>query len=221
MIYQHRWLDGRPIHLPAGKAVCVGRNYAAHARELGNEVPESPILFIKSRNALVDLERPLMWPADAGACHFETEIALLIGASLHDVTPAAAAAAITGIGLALDLTLRDLQNELKTAGHPWERAKAFDGACPVSRFAPPPRGRDFSALGLRAVVNGEVRQRGNSGQMLFAIPELLAYMSHWFTLEPGDIVLTGTPEGVGPLHSGDELKLELDGVAGFATRVAG
>ncbi len=220
LAYQHRWVGGKAVGLPAGKVVCVGRNYADHARELGNAVPAAPILFLKPRTALAALIAPIELPRDRGACHFETEIALLVGAPLRDATADAVLPALAGIGLALDLTLRDLQNELKSAGHPWERAKAFDGACPVSDFLPTGRvaGR-WEELALTAAVNGEMRQQGQVGDMLFPIPELVAHMSSWFTLEPGDIVLTGTPAGVGPLAPGDQLVLSLAGLAEFSAVV--
>lgn len=220
MAYRHRWLDGTDAGLPVGKVVCVGRNYADHARELGNAVPDAPILFLKPPTALVPLQEPVRIPRDRGACHFETEIALLVGRELRAAGPGDVIPALAGVGLALDLTLRDLQNELKAAGHPWERAKAFDGACPVSPFLQADHADiDWARLALDARLNGEQRQSGQVGQMLFAIPELVAHMSHWFTLAPGDVVLTGTPAGVGPLQPGDRLNLALPGLAAFETEV--
>ncbi len=220
MAYRHRWAGGAETGLPAGKVVCVGRNYADHARELGNEVPSAPILFLKPSTALVALEAPIRIPRDHGACHFETEIALLVGRELRQAGPDEVLPALAGVGLALDLTLRDVQNELKAAGHPWERAKAFDGACPVSPFLPADQpGIDWEALSLRAMVNGTLRQQGHVGQMLFPIPELVARMSHWFSLQPGDVVLTGTPAGVGPLQPGDRLAFALAELAEFCTEV--
>lgn len=221
LAYRHVWADGNAVGLSIGKVVCVGRNYAAHARELGNEVPDEPILFLKPATALVPLEQPLCLPHGRGACHFETEIALLVGSELRNADPAQVLPALAGVGLALDLTLRDLQNTLKSAGHPWERAKAFDGACPLSPFVPvAAQNIDWQGLALRAHVNGELRQAGDVGMMLFPIPELVAYMSQWFTLQPGDVVLTGTPPGVGPLCAGDTLELELENLARFQARVA-
>src|SRR5690606_8719067 len=165
--------------------VCVGRNYAEHARELNNPVPAEPILFIKPATAVQPLAEPVRWPAGRGECHHEVEIAILVGTLLQDADEATAVQAIAGIGLALDLTLRDLQSKLKEKGHPWEIAKAFDGACPLSQFVRPERVRDLADLPLRLNINGEVRQDGNSSQMLTAIPRLLSYISQHFTLEPG------------------------------------
>lgn len=207
--YKHHIVDqGEFTHAP-GKVVCVGRNYAEHAKELGNAVPSSPLLFIKPATAMVTMGEPLQLPEGFGACHHELEMALLIGQPLTKAAPDECRAAIAGIGLALDLTLRELQDELKKKGHPWERAKAFDGACPLTEFAAFDQTLDFSSLTLRLRRNGELQQQGNCSDMLFSVESLLSEISHSFTLMPGDVVLTGTPAGVGPLHSGDKLLAEL------------
>lgn len=209
MNYQHRFVDGAPCALPVGKVVCVGRNYAEHAKELNNPVPAEPILFIKPRTAVVAMESPVHVPRGHGACHFETELAVLVGAPLKDADEARVRAAVAGIGLALDLTLRELQDGLKAKGLPWEKAKAFDGACPLSAFVAPAAVPDLADVRIRLLVNGEARQDGNSADMLTPVLPLLAYMSRYFTLEPGDVVLTGTPKGVGPLTAGDRLRVVL------------
>jgi 2-keto-4-pentenoate hydratase/2-oxohepta-3-ene-1,7-dioic acid hydratase in catechol pathway len=219
MRYQHRHADARPIDLPPGKVVCVGRNYADHARELNNEVPPEPVLFIKPATSLLPLEEPFDIPAGRGRVHFETELALLIGTPLTRADEAQARRAIAGIGVGLDLTLRDLQDQLKRKGLPWEKAKGFDGACPVSGFIPPARVADLSAITIRLSVNGAVRQEGRSGQMITPVLTLLSYISHWFTLQPGDLVLTGTPAGVGPVQPGDRLRVELVDLLRVDTRV--
>lgn len=211
MKYAHSFLDGAPCELRLGKVVCVGRNYAAHARELGNAVPETPILFLKPATAVVPLVEGVAIPAGRGECHHETEITLLIGRTLRNAGVADCHAAIAGVGLGLDLTLRDLQNELKKKGHPWEVAKAFDGAAPLSGFLRP-EGFNLEDIRFSLAVNGEVRQRGHSADMITPILPLLAYISTIFTLEPGDVVMTGTPEGVAALRSGDALVLEMDGL---------
>ncbi|HEX4870590.1 MAG TPA: fumarylacetoacetate hydrolase family protein [Moraxellaceae bacterium] len=211
MTYAHSFLDGGPCALRPGKVVCVGRNYAAHARELGNAVPETPILFMKPATAVVPLVAGVGIPAGRGECHHETEITVLIGRTLRHASLADCHAAIAGLGLGLDLTLRDLQNELKKKGHPWEVAKAFDGAAPLSAFLRP-EGIDLADIRFSLAVNGEVRQRGHSADMITPILPLLAHISTIFTLEPGDVVMTGTPEGVAPLRNGDALVLEMDGL---------
>lgn len=201
-------LDNQPFAHALGKIVCVGRNYAAHAAELNNPLPAAPILFIKPATAAVALEQSIKIPSDRGAVHHETELAILIGAKLCHVNAAEAAAAIAGIGIALDLTLRDIQDQLKKDGHPWERAKAFDGAYPVSHFVSP-HAVDLQNLTIQLWRNGKLQQDGNTNQMLFPVIALLCEISCNFTLLPGDIVSTGTPAGVGPLQAGDQLIAKL------------
>lgn len=211
MNYEHQWRDGGTVNWPLGKVVCVGRNYAEHAAELNNAVPDQPLLFIKPATAVVPLTDPIRLPEGQGAVHYEAELAVLIGKPLRHASESAIRDAVAGIGLALDLTLRDLQSELKAKGHPWERAKAFDGACPLSVFVPLHRGDDFGKLSFSLTIDGEIRQRGHTGNMITPVLTLIAYASETFSLRPGDVVLTGTPAGVGELHSGQRLELELDG----------
>ena len=219
MAYQHRYLDGSPLDLPAGKVVCIGRNYLDHIRELNNAVPETPILFMKPSTSLAALDEPIHLPIGRGECHHEVELAVLVGRELRNADAETARRAVAGYGVALDLTLRDVQSELKKKGHPWETAKAFDGSCPLSPFLKPDAVPDPQATDLALRVNGDIRQRGNTRQMMVGILELMAHISTHFTLRPGDVVLTGTPAGVGPLHSGDELILGLAG-HDFAAEVA-
>ena len=216
--YKHHWKDGTQVHLPLGKIVCVGRNYAEHARELNNPVPDEPLLFIKPATSAVHITRPLEMPRDQGDVHFETELAVLIGRPLTNASAREVEGAILGYGLALDLTLRDVQSKLKEKGHPWERAKAFDGACPLSPFVPAdklPGGNIHFTLD----VNGQRQQTGDTDDMLNPIVPLITHMSKHFTLEPGDVVLTGTPKGVGPLVSGQTLSLELEDLLFVETHV--
>jgi 2-keto-4-pentenoate hydratase/2-oxohepta-3-ene-1,7-dioic acid hydratase in catechol pathway len=207
MGYLHRYADHSPCALPPGKVVCVGRNYAEHAKELNNPVPAEPILFIKPRTAIVAMGEPVAVPG--GVCHFETEMAVLIGAPLKNADESQVRAAIAGLGLGLDLTLRELQDGLKAKGLPWEKAKAFDGACPLSPFVKPEQVADLANVRIRLQVNGETRQDGNTSDMLTPVLPLIACMSTFFTLEPGDVVMTGTPRGVGPLRAGDKLRVVL------------
>jgi len=211
MSYQHQYVDGTRIHFPVGKLVCVGRNYAEHAKELNNPVPSEPLLFIKPASAAV---------RDRGAVHYEAEIAVLIGKPLsRQPNDEEIREAISGFGVALDLTLRDVQNRLKDKGHPWEIAKAFDGACPLSPFVPGDAVEDLADIGVRLSINGELRQDGNSRDMLTPILELIRYISGHFSLQPGDVVLTGTPAGVGALARGDQLVVELPELCRFETHV--
>lgn len=210
MKYAHTFLDGTPCALPVGKLVCVGRNYAAHAKELGNAVPETPILFMKPATALLPLEGGFAIPEGRGECHHETEVSVLIAKTLRNANTPECWAAIAGVTLGLDLTLRDQQNELKKKGLPWEIAKAFDGAAPMAPFLAPDAFGDFTDVRFTLAVNGEVRQQGHSADMITSVLKLLAHISTIFTLEPGDVVMTGTPEGVAALRSGDVLRLQLN-----------
>jgi len=222
MTYQHCFADGTPADLPVGKVVCVGRNYAEHAKELNNPIPAEPLLFIKPSTAIAPLAEPIVLSSSRGPVHYETEIALLIGTRLSgEVSEAEACQAIAGVGLALDLTLRELQDQLKAKGHPWERAKAFDGACPLSLFVPVADVPVLSELSLELQINGTLRQQGSAEQMITPIPRLLQQIAEVFTLLPGDVVITGTPAGVGVLHAGDQLQAAIPGLLTQATAVRG
>jgi 2-keto-4-pentenoate hydratase/2-oxohepta-3-ene-1,7-dioic acid hydratase in catechol pathway len=218
MSYQHLYQDGTSVDLPLGKVVCVGRNYADHAAELNNPIPTEPMLFIKPATSVVDMDQPFEVPTGLGSVHFETEMSILIGSTLSKADEAEAEQAIAGIGLGLDLTLRDLQSKLKEKGHPWEKAKAFDGSCPLSAFVKPELVADLQDVEIKLTVNGEVRQHGNSSHMLNQVLPLISYISQFFTLTPGDVVLTGTPAGVGPVLPGDELTVELADLISVSTQ---
>ncbi|MBF0152115.1 MAG: fumarylacetoacetate hydrolase family protein [Magnetococcales bacterium] len=220
--YRHRFLDGAVSPLPTGKVVCVARSYREHARELHNQEAEEPILFMKPTSALVSFAEPIRLPHYSRACHFETEIAILIGETLHRATPDRVSRAIVGYAGALDLTLRDVQARLKQAGHPWELAKAFDRSCPMTPFI---RSHDLlsdvkNGLRFSLHINEELRQEGNTLDMTWDLLSLLATISGYFTLDPGDVVLTGTPAGVGPLSPRDHLVLTIQGYHLFETTVA-
>ncbi|WGL15022.1 fumarylacetoacetate hydrolase family protein [Microbulbifer bruguierae] len=209
-MYKHQYTCNSPVNLPLGKIVCVGRNYAEHAAELNNPVPDEPLLFIKPATSAVPMAEPVHLPRGRGSCHFEGELALLIGRPLSGANPAEVPAAIAGLGLALDLTLRDLQSNLKKQGQPWEKAKGFDGACPLSPFVKLDWLPDWDNLSYTLWLNDAIRQRGKSNHMLTPILDLVAYISEYFTLLPGDVVLTGTPAGVGELRPGDQLAMALE-----------
>jgi 2-keto-4-pentenoate hydratase/2-oxohepta-3-ene-1,7-dioic acid hydratase in catechol pathway len=219
MSYQHKWTSGKVIALSPGKVICVGRNYAEHARELNNPILSEPLLFMKPATSQVDISEPVVIDWEKGLVHHELEISILIGESLNRCTKPQAESGIIGVGLALDLTYRDLQNELKQKGLPWEKAKSFDGSCPLSAFEPIESFAALDNIELQLTVNDAVRQQGSSRQMLTDIVSLIEYMSTWFTLNPGDVVLTGTPAGVGPLQPGDRLQIDLVGYISLQTSV--
>ncbi len=220
MSYQHQYSDGTPIHYPLGKVVCVGRNYAEHAKELNNPVPTEPILFIKPGSCVVPVAGGFSIPQDRGSVHYETEIAVLIGKPLsRKPSEEEVREAISGFAPALDLTLRDIQAKLKEKGYPWEVAKAFDGAFVLAPFVNADSFADLTDIGVRLSIDGQVRQDGNSRDMLTPIVPLIQYIAGHFSLQPGDVVSTGTPAGVGPLKVGETLVMELVGQPAFTTRV--
>ncbi|RUO37219.1 isomerase/hydrolase [Aliidiomarina shirensis] len=203
-------VNGGPMASTAGKIVCVGRNYADHAKELGNEVPESPLLFMKPSSAIQPLHgERLRIPTGQGACHHELELAVLIGGLMQGVSADNALTNVAGYALGLDLTLRDLQDALKAKGHPWERAKAFDGSAALGPFVSANVFGNVSKASFQLERNGVVQQEGKVTEMIFSVADLLAEISSVFTLEAGDIVFTGTPAGVGPLAVGDNLSAKL------------
>ena len=197
-----------PVDLPhPSKIVCVGRNYLEHARELGNDVPERPLIFLKPPSSLLADGEAIVLPPESRQVEHEGEIALVIGRRARHVAEAEAWDFVAGIAPLNDVTARDLQ---KPDGQ-WTRAKGFDTFCPLGR-AVPLDGLDRDALEVVCRVNGEVRQHGRVGEMAFSIPRLIAYISGVMTLEPGDVIATGTPAGVGPLHDGDLVEVEIPGV---------
>ncbi|MGE6481281.1 fumarylacetoacetate hydrolase family protein [Psychrobacter namhaensis] len=199
------------MRAPIGKVVCVGRNYAEHARELGNEIPKSPILFMKPASSVVSVRNDIVRPDPAkyGDTHYEAELCIQLSADLSAATVEQAQQAIGAVTLGLDLTLRDLQSKLKEKGHPWERAKCFDGACVLADWLEPQAFADFSQVNYQLTINDELRQDGDSAFMLFSVYELLAEISHAFSLQAGDVIMTGTPSGVGVLQANDQLTLTL------------
>ena len=194
-----------------GKVVCVGRNYAAHAEELGNEVPKAPILFMKPASSVVSIRQGVVRPNPAlyGETHYEAELCVQLAADLSAATIEEAKQAIGGVTLGLDLTLRELQAELKEKGHPWERAKCFDGACVLGDWLDPQVFGDFTDVHYQLTINDALTQDGDSALMLFPVYELLVNISHAFSLQAGDVIMTGTPSGVGALQAGDQLSLKL------------
>jgi len=188
-----------------GKIVCVGRNYRDHVKEMGNEVPTTPLVFYKPTSSVVADGAPIVLPAGIGRVDFEGEIGIMIGSTLTKATPAQCAAAVRGIVAVNDVSARELQK----SDPQWWRAKGYDTFCPIG---PEKRGTpDLGAIELVTRVNGTERQRCHTRDMIFPIADLLAFISGAVTLEAGDVVLTGTPEGVGPLSPGDVVEVEVVG----------
>ncbi|MBU2712550.1 fumarylacetoacetate hydrolase family protein [Zooshikella harenae] len=209
MVHFLRWDNQQQVEWPLGKIVCVGRNYADHAAELNNPVPDQPLLFMKPATAYSEVTSSVKIPVSKGRLHYETELALLIGKPLSAYTNTNPIDTIAGIGLALDLTFRDLQTTLKQKGHPWERAKAFDGSCPITNFVGYNPAWSLGDVEFFCWIDGELRQHGLTKDMLFSVTALLESIKTEFTLLPGDVVLTGTPAGVGRLQGKEAIRLML------------
>ncbi|MFM8301868.1 MAG: fumarylacetoacetate hydrolase family protein [Gemmatimonadota bacterium] len=188
-----------------GKILCVGRNYREHAKELGNEVPTTPVIFLKPPSSVIASGEAIVLPAGIGRIDYEGEIGLVIGRRLTKATPAVCAEAVRGVVAVNDVSARDLQK----SDPQWWRAKGYDTFCPIGEET---QGTpDFGALEVITRVNGEERQRGSSAEMIFPIPEVISFISQAVTLEPGDLVITGTPAGVAPLAPGDIVEVEIPG----------
>jgi 5-carboxymethyl-2-hydroxymuconate isomerase len=192
-----------------GKIVAVGRNYSEHVKEMGGEKDQPPVLFLKPSTAILHPGNPIRLPAFSKDVHHEIELALLIGTGGKEIDPGDWRKHVAGAGIALDLTLRDLQKTAKEKGDPWSISKGFDGSCPVSRFTPLGAISDLQALEMELSVNGVIRQNASTRKMIYAVDELLAHISMYFTLEPGDLILTGTPAGVGQIKSGDTVLAKI------------
>ena len=197
------------------KIVCIGRNYVEHARELGNERPAEPVIFLKPSTSLHEGD---YWPLPrlGSDIHYEAELVLRVARRAKDVDASQARYICDAVTVGIDFTARTLQGQLKARGLPWEKAKAFDGSAVVGAWRPIAPGR---AHGFDLTLNGHLVQRGHSREMVFGIDRLLAEASRFFTLEPGDLLFTGTPAGVGPVSVGDELVGTLDGERVLRLRV--
>jgi 2-keto-4-pentenoate hydratase/2-oxohepta-3-ene-1,7-dioic acid hydratase in catechol pathway len=193
------------------KIICVGRNYAAHAKELNNKTEEEPVIFLKPETALVAPKMPFFYPEFSKDIHFETELVVRISKLGKNIEEKFANRYYDAVSLGIDFTARDLQSQLKSKGLPWERAKAFDSSAPVGEFVSLDELKPIQDLRFSLKVNGETRQQGHTADMLFSVDKVISFVSQYFTLKKGDLIFTGTPEGVGPIAIGDVLEAELEG----------
>jgi len=196
-----------------GKIVCVGRNYAEHAKELGNEVPEKPIFFLKPASAIIYSGGEIVYPDYGKELHHEVELVLLIGETVSKANNSQAEKAIVGYGVGLDMTLRDIQDGLKKKGHPWTLAKCFDTSAVISDFILKKDYQLKSDEKLELIVNDVVKQSDTLKSMIFSPAEIVEYISSVMTLEKGDLIFTGTPAGVGKVNRGDKLETRLGEIA--------
>jgi len=199
--------------IPIGKIVCIGRNYAEHAKELGNEVPAKPVLFLKPASAVIYSFEDIIHPAFGNDLHHEVELLLLIGSDVKNASLEEAENTIVGYGVGLDMTLRDVQSELKSKGHPWTLAKCFDTSAVISDFVL----KEDYILSLdekiTLSVNGVIKQEDTLASMIFNPAELVEYVSSVMTLEKGDLIFTGTPAGVSKVNRGDKIVGKIEGIA--------
>lgn len=196
------------------KIVCVGKNYAKHAAEMGGDVPAEPLIFLKPPSSLLANGQPIVMPRQSAEVHYEGEIGVIIGTRAKNVPAAQAWSHISAVVPVNDVTARDLQR----TDSQWSRAKGFDTFCPVGTPVPV-AGVDLEALAVTTRVNGEVRQHAPASDMAFDIPAIIEYISAIMTLEPGDLVATGTPDGIGPVHAGDTVEVEVHGVGSVSNPV--
>ncbi len=203
-----------------GKILCIGRNYVDHIKELGNEAPSAPVVFMKPATAVIGDGEQVVIPAYSDECHYEAELAVLIGTEGKHIAEADALSHIAGYAVAIDMTLRDVQDGLKKKGLPWEIAKGFDTSCPLSDFVPADKVADPQNLTIRLLLNGQERQNGSTGLMINSVAKIISHLSGIFTLEEGDIILTGTPAGVGRVVAGDRMEASIAGVGSITVGVA-
>lgn len=193
------------------KIVCIGRNYLAHIKELDNDLPTEPLFFMKPETAMLPVGEPFIYPDFSKEIHYETELVLRICKTGHCIAEECAAEYYDAITVGIDFTARDLQRECKSKGHPWEKAKAFDGSAPMGEFKKISELQCPEDIAFGMKLNGEWAQQGHSRDMIFSFNRLVAHVSRFVTLEAGDCIFTGTPQGVGKVHVGDKLELFLEG----------
>ena len=202
-----------------GKILCIGRNYVDHINELGNETPSAPVVFMKPATSVIGNGAAVVIPPYSQNCHYEAELAVLIGLEGKNISEAEALGHVAGYGVAIDMTLRDVQDDLKKKGLPWDIAKGFDTACPLSDFVPTTQVPDPQNLTIRFLLNGEERQNGSTGLMINPVAKIISHLSGIFTLEEGDLILTGTPAGVGRVVAGDRIEASIAGVGTISVTV--
>ncbi len=193
------------------KIICIGRNYVAHAKELNNDVPTTPVFFMKPDSALVISNRPFFYPDFSNDVHYELELVIRIDRLGRSIEEKYAHKYFSEIGLGVDFTARDLQAKQKEKGLPWEIAKGFDYSAPISEFFPVKKYEDIHKLSFNLDINGKTVQDGNSSLMIFSYEKIISYVSRFMTLKTGDLIFTGTPAGVGPVAINDRLEAYLEG----------
>lgn len=207
-------VEGTDLHVPVRRVFCVGRNYSDHVKEMGGDPKKDPpVFFTKPSDAVLCEPQEVAYPSRTADFHYEGELAVIIGLGGVDIAPEIALEHVYGYGVAVDLTRRDLQAAAKKGGTPWDMAKGFDNSCPISKIRPASEISHPEKGALILKVDGETRQNGNLDMQIWSVPEIIATLSTYVRLEAGDIILTGTPEGVGPINRGQRLELSIEGIA--------
>lgn len=206
--------------IPLNTLFCVGQNYAEHAKEMGSSVADTPVIFFKPVNAVITAGAPVIIPAMTSSLHHEVELTVLIGTGGRDIPRSSALSHVAGYGVGLDMTMRDVQSAAKKAGMPWATAKGFHTSAPLSPFVPASRITDPQTLEISLTVNGALRQRTSTAKMNFSVAVLIEYLSSVFSLEAGDVIYSGTPEGVAAVAAGDVMTAELSGLVSITHPVA-
>ncbi|MCX2479161.1 fumarylacetoacetate hydrolase family protein [Pedobacter sp. MC2016-15] len=188
------------------KVIAIGRNYAAHAKELNNPLPSSPVIFLKPDTAVLKDNRPFYIPDFSSDIHYELEVVLKVCKEGKHIAEKFASSYFDEVGLGIDFTARDIQSIHKEKGLPWELAKAFDNSAAISHFIPKDKIEDLNNLQFELKINGETRQNGNTKNILFSFEKIISFVSQYITLKKGDLIFTGTPEGVGKVNQGDKLE---------------
>ncbi|HEX7388362.1 MAG TPA: fumarylacetoacetate hydrolase family protein [Castellaniella sp.] len=216
-------VQGTSARFPVRRVYCVGRNYADHAREMGATGRERPFFFAKPADAVLNVadgtEGLMAYPPVTQNLHHEVELVVALGSGGHDLSAEQAAACIWGFAIGLDMTRRDLQSEAKKAGRPWETGKAFDHSAPIGPLHPVQQTGPMTSGTIELLVNGQPRQAGNLSDMIWSVSEAIADLSTFFTLQPGDLLFTGTPAGVGPVVRGDHLEAKVQGLGTLKVRI--
>jgi len=210
---------GRAERFPIRRIYCVGRNYAAHAKEMGGDLSEPPCFFAKDSDAYAPSGATIPYPPATSDYHYEAELVVAIGAPGFNLAPEAAAHLIFGYAVGLDMTRRDLQNAAKKAGMPWDTAKNFPASAPLGLITPVTGAGDIETAGISLHVNGVLRQQASIADMIWSIPNIIAYLSKLYPLAPGDLIFTGTPEGIGPVLPGDELVARVSGLSDLGVTI--
>lgn len=192
--------------------MALGRNYADHAKEMGGAVPSEPMIFLKPSSSIIEDGGAVLYPPQTKNLHYELELGVVIGKDATRVKAAKWKEHVLGYAVVLDMTARDMQKAAMAKGDPWDLSKGFDTFCPIGPVVEASKVKDPHALSLELKVNGQAKQKGNTKDLVFKIPELIEYISHRITLERGDVIATGTPEGVGPVVVGDQIEGTISGL---------